>query len=110
MRSTTERRQNILEYIDERRRVNIRDIADEFGISERTARTDVLILSCSYPIYTAQGHGGGVAAADGWYLSRRYLKEEQETLLRSLMPSLSPDDGRIMRQILDSFAKPKVRK
>ncbi len=110
MRNTTERRQLIIEYIDERRRVLISDIAREFGISERTARNDVCILSCSYPIYTVQGHGGGVAAADGWYLSRRYLSAEQELLLRSLLPTLEQEDAKTVRRILDSFAKPKCVK
>ena len=73
MQNTTERRQLILEFISDNRCVKMQQIADTFGICLRTAKTDVQILSCSYPIITEDGRAGGVRAMDGWYLSRRYL-------------------------------------
>ena len=107
MQSTNERRQLILEFISDRRFVKMQMIADEFGISLRTAKTDVQILSCSYPIITENCRGGGVRAMDGWYLSRRYLHDDQEALLRSLLPGLAPEEQKTMEQILTAFAKPK---
>lgn len=41
MQSATERRQEILYFISDRRRVKYREIADEFNISYNTARNDV---------------------------------------------------------------------
>jgi len=109
MQKTSERRMMILEYISVRRFVKMQEIAYDFDISLRTAKADVQILSCSHPIITKQGGGGGVKAADGWYLSRRYLSDDQETLLRSLLPKLQPEDRKTMQTILDTFAKPKAR-
>lgn len=106
MQSATERRQLILEFISDNRSVKIQQIADEFGISRRTAVRDVQLLSCSYPIYTQTSGAGGVKAMDGWYLSRRYLHDDQEELLRELLPGLQPDKQAIMQQILTAFAKP----
>ena len=109
MRSTAERRQLILEYISDRRFVKMQEIADEFGICLRTAKSDVQLLSCSYPIVTENWRGGGVRAMDGWYLSRRYLHDDQEALLRELIPGLQPDKQEVLQQILTAFAKPKIK-
>lgn len=106
MQNTTERRQLILEYISDNRHVQIQNIVDEFHISRRTAVNDIQILQCSYPIYAQQGGGGGVFAMEGWYLSRRYLHDDQEALLRKLMDGLQPDEQQTMQRILTAFAKP----
>ena len=106
MQNTTERRQLILEFISDNRCVKMQQIADTFGICLRTAKTDVQILSCSYPIVTENWRGGGVRAMDGWYLSRRYLHDDQEALLRSLLPGLQPEQQETMKSILTAFAKP----
>ena len=106
MQSATERRQLVLEAISDRRQVKLDDLAADFGVSERTIRRDVELLSCSYPIVTVQGGGGGVRAMDGWYVSRRYLQDDQEALLRSLLPGLQPEQQKTMQSILAAFAKP----
>lgn len=107
MKSATERRQLVLEAISDRRLVKMADLAAEFGVDERTIRRDVQYLSCSYPIITENWRGGGVKAMDGWYLSHRYLHDDQEALLRSLLPGLQPEERKTMEQILLAFAKPK---
>ena len=109
MQCATERRQLILEYISDRRFVKLQEIADEFGISRHTAIRDVQLLSCSHPIITENWRGGGVRAADGWYLSRRYLHDDQEALLRSLLPGLQPEQQKTMEAILTAFAKPNTK-
>ena len=108
MQSAVERRQRILEEISDRRIVKVQELADEFGVNERTIRRDLLTLSCSHPIYTQQGGAGGVRAMDGWYFSRRYLHDDQEELLRSLLPGLRPEDKKTMQCILTAFAKPNT--
>ena len=81
MQSAIERRQQVLEAISDRRTERIENLASEFGVSRRTIERDILVLSCSYPIVTVQGAAGGVRAMDGWYVTRRYLNDDQEALL-----------------------------
>ena len=59
-----ERRMAILEALCERRREQVANLAFEFGVTEWTIRQDILTLSLSYPVYTVQGHGGGVYISD----------------------------------------------
>ncbi len=109
MQSAMERRQLVLEAISDRRQVRINELAAEHGVNERTIRRDIEVLSCSYPIVTVQGGAGGVRAMDGWYLSRRYLNDDQEALLRSLLPGLQPEQQETMQRILAAFATPTVK-
>ena len=110
MQNTTERRQLILEYLSDVRRTTLEELAAQFNVSKRTIRYDLDILTCSAPIYTVQGNGGGIRVADGWYISRRYLRDEHEEVLRRLLPRLQPDDQKAINEILLAFAKPKANK
>ena len=106
MQATTERRQQMLEYISIHRHVQYQDLMDEFHISKKTAQRDVEILSCSYPIYTRTTCAGGIFAMEGWYVSKSYLHDDQEALLRKLLAGLQPEEQKTMQSILDAFAKP----
>jgi len=108
MRSALERRQQMLEYLSDHRFTTYSELASEFGISQRTAMRDIEELTCSAPIYTVQGNGGGIRVADGWYISRRYLRDEHEEVLRRLIPGLQPEDQQAINEILLAFAKPKA--
>ena len=110
MSSTAERRQQIIEYLNGNRSTTLEELTVLFQVSKRTIRYDLEILSCSYPLYTVQGKGGGIRVADGWYLSRSYLSDKQEALLRDLMSGLQPQDRETMNAILAKFAKPEKEK
>lgn len=109
MVTANERRQMILEILSDQRNVSAKNLAEEFDVTERTIRTDIEILSCSAPIYTVQGNGGGIRVADGWYISRRYLHDDQEALLRKLLTGLQPEEQKTMESILTAFAKPRTK-
>ena len=110
MISVTERRQRILEYLSDYRHATYNELANEFGVSKNTIVTDIVELSCSAPIETQSGrYGGGIRVAAGWYIGRRYLRDDQEQLLRKLMDGLQPEDQKTMQAILTAFAKPKVK-
>lgn len=108
MQNTTERRQEILYFISDRRKLTLREIADEFQISIATVKRDIQILTCSYPIDSIQGNGGGVRAMDGWYANKRYLTDSQEKALEDVLNGLQPDMN-MLQSILTAFAKPKVK-
>ncbi len=108
MQSALERRQQIIEAISDRRQDTMANLASEFGVSKMTIRRDIEYLTCSYPIFTVLGNGGGVRAMDGWYISRRYMRSEDEAVLRELLPGLQPDKQAAINRILTAFAKPQI--
>ncbi len=100
-----ERRMEIMEVLCQRRHDTMKNLAFEFGVTERTIRNDISILSLSYPLETIRGrYGGGVKVMDGFYMNRKYLKPEQKNLLERLSTSLSGQDLSIMNSILKEFA------
>lgn len=109
MMTTIERRQRILEILSVYRSTTLQSLANELNVSLMTIRRDIEFLTCSAPIYTILGNGGGIRVADGWYLSKTYLRDEQEQLLRNLLPTLPEKDQQTLNGILQMFAKPKVK-
>lgn len=100
-----ERRMEIMEVLCQRRHDTMKNLAFEFGVTERTIRNDISILSLSYPLETIRGrYGGGIKVMDGFYMNRKYLKPEQKNLLERLSTSLSGEDLSIMSSILKEFA------
>ena len=101
----SERRQEIMETLCHRRQETMANMAFEFGVSVRTIRNDIDILSLSYPLETVRGrYGGGVRVMDGFYMNRKYLKPEQRDLLVRLSQNLSGKDLAVMNGILQEFA------
>ena len=100
-----ERRQQILELLCHRRKDTMQNLAAELGVSERTIRRDVEILTRSYPLETVCGrYGGGVRVADWYHLDRQRMSPKQTALLRRLAADLRGEDLEVMEQILLKFA------
>ena len=100
-----ERRQQILELLCQRRKDTMQNLAAEHGVSERTIRRDVEILTRSYPLETVCGrYGGGVRVADWYHLDRQRMSPKQTALLRRLAADLRGEDLEVMEQILLKFA------
>lgn len=100
-----ERRQQILELLCQRRKDTMQNLAAELGVSERTIRRDVEILTRSYPLETVCGrYGGGVRLADWYHLDRQRMSPKQTALLRRLAADLRGEDLEVMEQILLKFA------
>ena len=108
MQSTTDRRQMILEHLLDNRHATRKELADKFGVSTRTIERDIIVLSCSYPIDTQQGGGGGIFIADGYRLGMKYLTEEQLTLLVKISNSLKREEFDIMNSIIKTFKRPNI--
>ena len=100
-----ERRQLILDLLCQRRRETISNLAAELGVSERTIRRDVEMLTLRYPIEPVCGrNGGGVSMADWYQPGRQRLTPRQTALLRRLAAGLQGEDLEDMKQILTQFA------
>lgn len=100
-----ERRQQILELLCQRRKDTMQNLAAELGVSERTIRRDIEILTRSYPLETVCGrYGGGVRVADWYHLDRQRMSPKQTALLRRLAADLRGEDLEVMEQILLKFA------
>ena len=100
-----ERRQQILELLCQRRKDTMQNLAAELGVSERTIRRDVEILTRSSPLETVCGrYGGGVPVADWYHLDRQRMSPKQTALLRRLAADLRGEDLEVMEQILLKFA------
>lgn len=98
-----ERRRAILEELCARRYETRENLAFEFGVSIRTIDYDVMHLSQEYPIYTAQGNGGGIHVMEGFYVNRTTLTDKQAALLRRLEKKLTGEEKRLMDSILKTF-------
>ena len=101
-----ERRQAILEALNERRQDKVANLAFEFNVTERTIRNDILELSLTYPIYTVPGrYNGGVFIDEDYYLGKPYLNAEQQSLLEGFYTKCDADQKRILTSILRRFGR-----
>lgn len=107
--TANDRRMQLLEVLCERRRDNVMNLANEFNVSRNTIKNDIVILSCSYPIYTTQGKGGGVHVVEGFSIGKKYLTGKQRDLLERLKEGLNGEDLATMQAILKTFGEPKRR-
>lgn len=108
MLKANERRQKILEILCVRRQETMENLAQEFNVTTRTIRNDIEELTLAHPIETVRGrYCGGVRVADGYYLGRKYLKPDQQELLKRLSENLTGEDLATMNSILSEFALTK---
>ena len=108
--TASERRNAILEDLCMRRYEKVSNLAFQFGVSEKTIRRDILTLSLEYPIYTAQGNGGGIYVDKNFRLGKVFLKNEQQELLERLLPWLEGKDAEVMKAILKTFGLEGAKK
>ncbi len=115
---TSERRENLLRLLCQRRHDTVADLARELNVSCRTVRRDVEWLSEREPIYTRQGRGvGGVYVVDGYYSERLYMKAKEITALKLIATylKLNPDgvnkeDIDCLEMIIKKYSKPSLIK
>lgn len=108
--SANERRRAILEALCERRFDTQGNLAFEFGVTRRTIITDILVLSCNYPIYTTTGGGGGVYVEEWYRLDCKFFTDKQLELAERLLPYLEGEDYETMKSMIHSFAPGKRRR
>jgi len=110
--TANDRRLAIMEYLCERRHATRRELQEHFHVSHGTIEHDLVVLSCSYPIFICAGNHGGIYLEEGYYLDKRFLSAEQEQVVRTLIASSVLDENQraAMQSILDKFAHKGVKK
>ena len=116
---TAERRNAIMKILCRRRFETMPKLAEEFGVSVRTIRRDIEVLSLTEPIYTQSGrYEGGVYVMDGYNIDRAYMTaEESEVLLKviSLADSfkllgITEKELGVLKSIVRTYTKPTYEK
>lgn len=115
---TAERRMELLRLLCLRRHETIKNLASEFGVSEKTISRDVEELSLSEPIYTQAGrYYGGVYVMDGYSMdkcsiNRMYMKKEELEVLQKLSEKakensslLSAEERNVLDTIIMEYTK-----
>lgn len=91
---TAQRRQDLLRTLCRRRHDTIANLAQEFGVSERTIRRDIETISLSEPIYTMSGrYTGGVYVVDGYRLERSYFNDSQAAVIQKVLEQIRTGEG-----------------
>ena len=86
---TSERRIEIIRLLCRRRKETVKNIAMEFGVTERTIRRDIEVLCISYPIYTKRGRiDGGVSLIDSFSFERLYMTDKTQQLFEKALDLL----------------------
>ena len=105
--TAAERRDEIMNVLVSRRHVTAAELADMFGVTERTIRSDMLALTGTYPIEAAFGrYGGGYKLADWFRPSRRVLAPEQIDAVRKAAQFLEGPERQALLSILTQFTAP----
>ena len=105
--TASERRDEIMNVLVTRRHVTAAELADMFGVTERTIRSDMLALTGTYPIETVFGrYGGGYKLADWFRPSRRVLAPEQIDAVRKAAQFLEGPERQALLSILTQFTAP----
>ena len=105
--TASERRDEIMNVLVTRRHVTAAELADMFGVTERTIRSDMLALTCTYPIEPVFGrYGGGYKLADWFHPDRRVLAQEQIDAIRKAAQFLEGREQQALLSILSQFTAP----
>jgi len=104
-----ERRLEILNVLTERREEKINTLAAIFGVSVRTIKYDVEILSLDHPIETVVGRHGCVRMMPGRRIYLNDISMEQQKLLLSMMDEVDEPKKLLLRQLLRAHGSVQFR-
>jgi predicted DNA-binding transcriptional regulator YafY len=85
----------------------MRRLADELGVSDRTIRTDISILTVDYPLETIRGNGGCVKIADWYHPNKGILSGEQQRVLYQMLEKGDAHQSKVLQELLDAYGSQK---
>jgi transcriptional antiterminator len=86
-----------------RRHETMGSLAVELGVTDRTIRSDINVLTVDYPLDTVRGNGGCVKVADWYHPHKNILSQEQQTVLIQLLDKSDRHQNKILREMLAAF-------
>lgn len=105
MGDAIERRLAIWHTLCAQRQVTISYLSSRYGVSPRTIRYDVEVLSRTYPIETRPGKNGGVKVADWFNPGSGMLQPDQMDLLLKIYRELDGEEAAMMSDIIMAVSK-----
>lgn len=108
--TTGERRLEIIRILTARRRETMRNLARELGVTTRTIRTDILVLTADYPLETRRGNGGCVKVAEWFHPHQNILTAEQQRVLSQMIAIGDERQAKVLRELLIEYGSPKSRR
>jgi len=99
-----DRRDEIVQFVMMKKQTTIKEISKEFDVSIRTVKYDIMYLSQRHPIYTVQGHYGGVLWLGERVQYENLLTKTQQNTLLEIYEESSGRRKLILAQILRKFA------
>ena len=107
--SANERRAEIMRILEAKRFETMANLASEFGVSDRTIRTDITALTTEYPLETYRGNGGGVRVADWYHPHKNIFSRQQISILEQLMDSANDEQKIVLDQMLREYGSNKYK-
>ncbi len=104
-----ERRAEIMRILISRRNETMKKLANELGVTDRTIRSDINILTVDYPLDTVRGNGGCVKVADWYHPHKNILNKKQQSVLISLIRKADEHEQIVLREMLAEYGSPSLR-
>ena len=91
-----------------RKSITANELAERFGVSQRTIYRDIDTLSLSgIPVYTVKGKGGGISLLPDFVLSKSILSEQEQdeilSALKGLTKVTAADTGHVLEKLSAIF-------
>ena len=106
--NTNNRRIEILNILVVRRRTTAKELAEEFGVTDRTIRNDIQALSLGFPVYTQQGGDGGIFIKEDYKPYINTLSSEELKILREVYGQAEKAQKKILLQIIHKYGPDKL--
>ena len=97
----TERRAEIIKILRGRKRETMQNLAFQLGVTDRTIRHDILILTAVYPLETFKGNGGGVALMNDPY--KNLLSHKQQQTIISMLDRADKQETEVLCSIIRAY-------
>ena len=107
--SANERRAEIIKILTGRHKEQVKNLAFQLGVSIRTIKNDILILTSEHPIETIQGRGGGVRLMKGYNTYRNDITQQQQNLLMSLIPKVDKQNANLLKELLVAHGSVRLK-